>query len=321
MRWLPVIAWGLVACSGEGAGAGAGAGASAEASASAGAGASAEASASAEAGGGAAGPGPAHLACEEVDFADSVDLPEASGAVWVEPSFGLPAHVVAVGDSRNRGAFAVIDADTGALLARGTLPLDPGASDDLEGLARTGDRYHAINSGGWVRTFRRTGAARFERLDAYPLHPEMLCSSPKRTNCGMDFEGLCLAAPGPGCDGFAASKARGELVCLELDPRGRLTAAPEGTLKVAPRAVLSGCAITPEGDRLLAGMNLLGGNSVVAVSPWRDPASARLEPLGPLGAGNAEAIAAGPGGAIVRLSDTAAAISAARKVSCRAGGR
>jgi hypothetical protein len=251
-------------------------------------------------------------ACEEAAFVEAIDLPEASGAVWVEASFGLPAHIVVIGDSGTHGAFVVVD-EGGTQLARGALPLDRAASDDLEGLARLGDLYYAITSGGQVRHWRRVAADRFDLVQpAYDVHPDMVCA---KTNCNYDFEGLCLAAPADGCDGYAASKTRGELVCLELD-EGRLRADPARTLAAGGPAMLSGCDIAPEGDLLYAGNNLFGGNAVTRFRGWRDPASARPEQLGRLGPGFCEAIAVGPRGAIYRFSDLAIAPSAAGKVSC-----
>ena len=145
--------------------------------------------------------------CSPRAFAESVDVPEASGAVWVPASFGLEAHIVVVGDSGTKGAFAVIDAGKGELLGTGNLPLGEGVSDDIEGLARAGDLYHALASNGWVRTYRRTGATAFELIgEPYELGPELVCAQPTRSNCKLDFEGLCLTdLPGAGCAGYAAS--------------------------------------------------------------------------------------------------------------------
>jgi hypothetical protein len=250
-----------------------------------------------------------------------VDVREASGAVWVPASFGLAAHVVVVGDSGTKGAFAVVDAETGALLGKGNLPLGEGVSDDIEGFARAGELYHALTSNGRVRTYRRSGATAFELVGApYELHPDLVCPAPRSSNCRFDFEGLCLAPTvedrGGGCDGYAASRAKGSLVCVVIGKDGRLAAEPARTVAVAPPFILSGCAIAPEGDRLYAGLNGLGANAVIRVGPWRDPAAARLEPLGPAGTGFCEAEAVGPGGVLYRFSDTRAAPSLMSALSC-----
>ncbi|HEU5059458.1 MAG TPA: hypothetical protein VFU21_23150 [Kofleriaceae bacterium] len=248
-----------------------------------------------------------------------MDVREASGAVWVPASHGLPAHVVVVGDSGTRGAFAIVDAETGAGLGKGNLPLGEGVSDDLEGFARAGDLYHGLVSNGRVRTWRRTGATAFELTGApYSIHPELVCPGPKATNCRFDFEGLCLAATpgGGGCDGYAASRARGALVCVTVRPDGTLAADPNRIIEVAPPFVLSGCAIAPEGDRLYAGMNGLAANAVVRVAGWRDPDAARLEPLGPAGTGFCEGEAVGPGGVLYRFSDNRTSPSLMSALSC-----
>jgi len=256
--------------------------------------------------------------CSPRAFAESVDVPEASGAVWVPASFGLEAHIVVVGDSGTKGAFAVIDAGKGELLGTGNLPLGEGVSDDIEGLARAGDLYHALASNGWVRTYRRTGATAFELIgEPYELGPELVCAQPTRSNCKLDFEGLCLSdLPGAGCAGYAASRAKGVLVCVTFKPDGTLAADLERTIALAPPMVLSGCGIAPEGDRLYAGMNGFGGNAVVRLSLWRDPRTARKEPLGPVGTGFCEAEAVGPGGALYRFSDTRSAPSLMSALSC-----
>ncbi len=242
--------------------------------------------------------------------------------MWVPASFGLAAHVVVVGDSGTKGAFAVVDAETGALLGKGNLPLGEGVSDDIEGFARAGDLYHALVSNGRVRTFRRRGPTDFELVGApYEIHPDLVCPAPKASNCRFDFEGLCLApdgAGGGGCDGYAASRARGVLVCVVIGEGGRLVADPARSIPVAPPFVLSGCAVAPEGDLLYAGMNGLGANAVVRLSGWRDPAAARKEPLGPAGTGFCEAEAVAPGGVLYRFSDTRTAPSLMSALSCPA---
>ena len=259
------------------------------------------------------------VACTAREFAETVDVKEASGAVWVAESFGLPAHVVVVGDSGTKGAFAVVDAASGALLGKGSLPLGEGVSDDLEGFARVGDLYHGLVSNGRVRTWRRSGATAFELVGApYELHPELVCPRPRSSNCRFDFEGLCLApTPGSGgCDGYAASRAKGALVCVTIRPDGTIAADPNRVLTVAPPFVLSGCAIAPEGDRLYAGLNGLAANAVVRVGAWRDPEGARIEPLGPAGTGFCEGEAVGPGGVLYRFSDTRVAPSLMSALSC-----
>lgn len=296
MKWLPVVLMAVVACSGERTSTG-----------------------DRAQGTGDREPKAETPGCTARTFAETVDVREASGAVWVEASFGLAAHVVVVGDSGTRGAFAIVDAESGALVGRGNLPLGEGVSDDLEGLARAGELYHALASNGRVRTYRRSGPLAFELTGpAYELHPDLVCPLATRSNCKLDFEGLCLAATpaGEGCAGYAASRARGRLVCVTIGADGKLAADPGRTLAVAPPMVLSGCGIAPEGDLLYAGMNGLAANAVVRISGWREPATARKEPLGPAGTGFGEAVAVGPGGALYRFSDTRATPSLMSALSC-----
>ncbi len=254
-------------------------------------------------------------------FAQVVDVREASGAAWVPESFGLAAHVVVVGDSGTKGAYAIVDAGSGALIGKGNLPLGEGVSDDIEGFARVGDVYHGLVSNGRVRSWRRSGATAFELVGApYEIHPELVCPGPRKSNCRFDFEGLCLGptAGSGGCDGYAASRAKGALICVTTRPDGRLAADPERFLTIAPPFVLSGCAVAPEGDLLYAGMNGLAANAVVRVSGWRDPATARPEPLGPAGTGFCEAEAVGPGRVLYRFSDNKTAPSLMSALSCPA---
>lgn len=246
--------------------------------------------------------------CVQQPFTDSVDLAEASGAVWVEPSFGLPAHLVVVSDSGGGGAFAVVDAASGVQLGSGRLPLDQVTGDDFEGLSRIGRRYVAITSSGFVRHYRRTDATGFDLEEpAYGLGAEVQCQSPTASNCGFDFEGLCVQKASldrEDCAGYAASRSRGQLICLRFGAGDHLIADPARAIELGWRGRLAGCTIDPGGDRLYAGANLLGGNAVVEIDGWRQPETARPGLLGSVGIGFAEAIAAGPGAQLYRFSDT-----------------
>jgi hypothetical protein len=341
MRLWPAVLALALGCSGRGPEAGAGSGSQPNTSPAAGAeptdreaAARARSAASSAAAGSAASPtgsaassapagsaaSPAAGACRPLPFAAKVALAEASGAVWVEPSFGLPAHLVVVSDSGNRGDFAVLDAASGGQLAAGRLPLERGVTDDLEGLARSGGVYYALASNGYLRHYRRAGASRFElTVPAYPL-PGASCRSPRANNCGRDFEGLCLADPLPasGCVGFAASRAEGELVCLERGEGGRLRPALDRSIRFALPMTLSDCNIAPAaaGHALHAVTNALGANLLYRVRGWRDSARAKVELLPARAGGFIEAVAAGPSGAIYRFSDTGAAPSAMTAESC-----
>lgn len=258
--------------------------------------------------------------CEAMAFAESVDLAEASGAVYLP---GDPPILVVVGDSGTRGAYAVLDADTGATLATGKLALDRGASDDLEGLSARGDTLYAITSSGWVRHWRRVGGGFEPTQAAYPVAEpgsELACKSADKTNCGPNYEGLCLD-PGPvepgACAGVAISKERGTAQCLTLGQGGRLAADPARRIEVGPGEALTGCHIDPDTGDLLVGANLFAASAVYRVRGWRQPAGAQVERLGRFGPGFPEALAAAPGGVVYRFSDTARAPSLLSKHRCR----
>lgn len=323
MRLWPAVLALALGCSGRGPEAGAGSGSQPNTSPAVGTGSEGREPAPAAAGGAASSAGDAAAsagACRSLPFAAEVALAEASGAVWVEPSFGLPAHLVVVSDSGNRGDFALVDAASGARLGAGRMPLERGVTDDLEGLARAGGVYYALASNGHLRHYRRAGATRFElTVPAYPL-PGASCRSPRATNCGRDFEGLCLADPLPsvGCVGFAASRAKGELICLERGEGGRLRPVLDRAIRFALPMTLSDCNIAPAaaGNALHAVTNALGANLLYRVRGWRDPARAKVELLPARAGGFIEAVAAGPDGAIYRFSDTGAAPSAMTAESC-----
>src|SRR3569623_1123910 len=64
----------------------------------------------------------------------------------------VDGKLVAVGDSGQHGAYAIIDPDSGKTLEQGHLPLGdpPDASDDLEGLSTLDGKLVAISSAGWI---------------------------------------------------------------------------------------------------------------------------------------------------------------------------
>src|SRR5690606_4194913 len=143
-----------------------------------------------------------------------LSVPEASGAVYVDDP-GAP-HLLVVSDSGHKGFLARIDPATGAIARTWSLPLGPGASDDLEGLSVIGDTLYAITSSGWMRHWRLADDGSWALVrPAYPIaardgaDARYVCPSGERINCGRNYEGLCLrrdARPGSACAGFAASK-------------------------------------------------------------------------------------------------------------------
>jgi hypothetical protein len=257
--------------------------------------------------------------CAAAAFAASTDLPEASGAAWVE--LGGAPHLLLVADSGHRGAYVILDAATGEPRERGALPLG-GPGDDLEGLASRGGRVYAISSAGWIREYARAGGGAGPGFDLvagpYPLAPVRpggpTCAQ-QRFNCGANFEGLCLApgpTPGP-CLGYAAAKAEGKLYCV-IAPRGPLELAALPPLDVAGRERISDCAVGDDGALYLA-MNLRGLGAVERVTRWADPARAERTALRVHGAGSPEALAV-RGRALYLASDLPRGPSLLSKIDC-----
>lgn len=254
--------------------------------------------------------------CERQPFADELPIAEASGAVFVADA-GNP-HLLVAGDSGTNGAMLVVDPATGEVLASDNLPLDEGASDDLEGLAVSGDTIYAITSSGWMRHYGvKAGGALTLTEASYPIGDgDLVCDSPTDTNCAANYEGLCVrngSAPVGACVGYAASKARGILYCLERDPAGRLRVDRERQIEVASDEALTGCEFAPDTGELWAGTNLFGMSTVYVI----DEASGSVTPVGMLGRGFPEAIAVGPRGRVYRFSDVGSAPSLVDLYACR----
>lgn len=270
--------------------------------------------------------------CTRLPFAASTPLPEASGAAWLAID-GAPA-LVAIADSGNHGAYAVIDPDTGKTREQGTLPVagDP----DLEGAAARDGLLVTVTSSGWIETWRHDDRARrFARVDGPyalgpvdlpdkdgglgmtpPATPGMVCP-PRRVNCGRNYEGLCLAPRGAAgrCVGFVAAKADGHLYCL-VDRGGRLAVDRDAAIAIARPGVVADCAFGDDGA-LYAASNTFDLGTVYRVDGWRDPARATVAPVDELAVGFPEVIAA-RGDVIYRMSDAGGAPSALAKYRCEA---
>lgn len=323
-----VLALGLAACSGKHESAKHEAAPVAVASGSSG---SAVAAVTEEGGGAAA-------ACTDLPFATTTPVPEASGAAWMELG-GKPALLV-VSDSGNKGAYAIIDAETGDTKEQGSLPLGKGAGEDIEGLAEQDGKIYGITSSGWIRVWKRDGAG-FQLVDGpYPLGPidlpaksasggnkppagdGMVCDG-NSTNCGRNYEGLCLVPRDPRdglnpllCQGFAASKADGHIYCLMLGEKGRFEVKHDKAIAIDEGGRVADCAFSPEG-RLVVGNNLFGLAKVFLVEDWMAPEKATVTQVGMFGPGFPETIAA-KGDVIYRLSDTGGSPSLMAKFRCPA---
>lgn len=262
--------------------------------------------------------------CEQQPFAESTTLPEASGAAWL-----ADGTLLVVSDSGNDGAYVILDPETGAERGHGKLPLG-GGNDDLEGLAIRDGKLVGISSSGWIRVWAKDGAE-YALVDGpYPIgpvdlpdkgrakpgDPGMVCSE-RKTNCGRDYEGLCLVpapAQGDRCVGFAASKTDGALYCL-VDRDGKLAVDRGSAIEIAKRGAVADCAFSERGE-LFVGSNLFDTANVYRVTGWKDPAHATVDNLGPLGLGFPEVIAV-RGDLIYRMSDTGGAPSLLTKYRCR----
>jgi hypothetical protein len=256
---------------------------------------------------------PAAAGCERQPFATSLPIAEASGAAWLDGD-----TLLVVGDSGTSGQAIEIRGDTGEVVWHGKMPLDRGATDDLEGLARVGETVYGITSSGYMRAWRRSRDGWRQVEQAYPIEPPgagaLVCSG---VNCGFNIEGLCLRDPRPddGCAGFVAAKRDGRLYCLIW--RGdRLVADRGRSIEVTAGRLLSGCSFTDDG-RLLAATNLFGGNAIYEIRGHERPSEARAVLVARAGPGFGEAIAAAPGGRVYRFSDTARAPSGVEKFVCR----
>lgn len=265
-----------------------------------------------------AGSVPALQNCTPQPFALSADLAEASGATMLSDG-----SIMVVGDSGTNGSFVRLNATTGDLLSRGQLALDRGASDDLEGLSRIGDTLYAITSSGHMRHFLITSEGFEPSVTSYALanesNAELLCQSAHDSNCGPNYEGLCLrhdARADAGCAGFAASKANGTLLCLRLDKRGRLALDPSHSIPVAKAQALTGCDFDTQ-NRLWFGTNFFALNRIGFVEDWNDLQKRRIVQLGAVGVGFCEAIVAGPDDEVFRFSDTSGSPSLLSKYICR----
>jgi hypothetical protein len=274
---------------------------------------------------------PAEPGCEELPFAASTPVPEASGAAWLTIDGALA--LVVISDSGNRGAYGIVDPDSGETREQGMLPLG-GGGDDLEGVAMRDGRLIAISSAGWIREWRRV-AGGFELVAGpYPLGPVdlpaksggigarppegegMVCAE-RASNCGRNYEGLCLAhrpRSDTRCVGFAAAKADGHLYCV-VEREGRLALDRSHAIAIARPGVIADCAFD-EADTLYVGSNTFDLARVYRVHDWHDPARARSVVIGELPIGFPETLAV-RGDVFYRMSDTGVAPSLMKKYRCR----
>jgi hypothetical protein len=274
--------------------------------------------------------------CRTRPFTAAVPIPEGSDLAYLAPGWGDgpaagEAALAIPSDSGNHGLYVIISAADGRVLESGRLPLEPGSSDDIEGLSVLRGTLVGLTSAGLVRTWRRAPAGGYRRAgDSYLLRDratparEVSCADgARRFNCGRNYEGLCLRdrAPAGACIGYAAAKTDGTLYCLVEEPAGTASAVPHlvvdssRTLRVAPPEVLSGCHFSPDGSEVWVGTNAMFLNAVLRVRNTA-PAGTPVERIASLGGGFSEGIALGPGGIVYRISDAGTTPSLAHKYHC-----
>ncbi len=270
-------------------------------------------------------PGETGPGCQQLKFADSTPVPEASGAAWMTLDGVL--GLVVVSDSGHDGAFGVLDPATGKTTRQGVLPLGKGASDDIEGLAARDGRLYGLTSSGYVRAWTWNSSAKaFDLVDGpYAIGSgDAVCKNPMKTNCGRDYEGLAIAPAKPAdagaCVGFACSRDDGSLYCL-VEDGGKLKIDDARRIHVEGRKMsLSDCAFDDAGS-LYTGNNLFGLASVHRVDGWSDPMDAKVVELETLGTGFPEVIAV-HGDEMYRMSDLGGdGPSLLAKFRCAAKGR
>ena len=263
-------------------------------------------------------------------FPVTLSVAEASAAAEIELTPGV-RDLLIVSDSGRKGAALLWRLPAGPARPF-TLPLDPAASDDVEGMAWVtaqtsggGGALYTLTSSGAVRRFVPDGQGGLRRdQDAYAIGaPPHSCANLRDVNCGRNYEGLCLRprAVSARCAGYAASKEASELDCLVFQG-DRLVA---DTLwppihlgrGLVPAHALSDCAFGaasgPASSTLLVTTNVYGGSTTYLVA---EPGGA-LTPMDIGGTLNNEAVAVDRDGALALFGDVDAEISPAARYLCR----
>jgi hypothetical protein len=252
-------------------------------------------------------------------FPTTWHVAEASSAAEVSL---LPKarELLVISDSGNAGEAMLWGIPHGPLRSI-RLPLDPAASDDIEGAAWLAGQLFTLTSSGAVQVFLPDGTGGLTRVgNAYGLGPPpFACPSLKDINCGKNYEGLCLRAKPSSarCAGYAASKRDETLDCLVLEG-GKLRVDPIKPPIVLdlPRQSLSDCAFGaadgPARDVLLVTTNVYNGSTSYEV----DEATGTLAPLDVVGLPNNEAIAVDSTGALYELMDSDSKASLAYRLVC-----
>ena len=130
--------------------------------------------------------------CGPVEFVETIDVAEASGAAYFEMD-GV-GYVLVTSDSGGGGearVLSLVDGSSSPVM----LPLGEMMGDDIEGLtARDNETVVGITSSGYLRHWHRDGLE-FELVEtAYSVSDRsgFTCERPAQTNCEKNYEGLCL---------------------------------------------------------------------------------------------------------------------------------
>lgn len=262
-------------------------------------------------------------------FPPTLPVAEASAAAEVELTPGVREMLV-VSDSGRHGAALLWRLPSGPARAI-VLPLDPAASDDLEGIAwvaahasGAGAALYTLTSSGAVRRFVPDGHGGLRRdQDAYALGgAPHACSNLREVNCGRNYEGLCLrprSVPAR-CAGYAASRAAAELDCLVFEGDRLVADELRPPMRpgrgLVPAGSLSDCAFGadpgPARATLLVTTNVYGGSTTYVVT---EP-TAVLTPIDCGGTLNNEAVAVDRDGALYLFGDIDAELSPSMRATC-----
>ncbi len=258
-------------------------------------------------------------------FPADFPVPEASGAAEIELRPGQHDLLV-ISDSSQHGAIAlwridILDGPPNSPPRTAILPLDPGASDDLEGVAWRDHQLYVLTSSGAVRRFAPDShGALVRNQDAYRIGPPpSSCRRLTDINCGPNYEGLCLRSPRATarCAGYAASKDQSTLVCvvLENDHLRVDPIKPPLHLRLPARS-LSDCAFGhadgPAADTLVVTTNVHDGSTTYRV----DETTGELTPLDIGGTPSNEAVAIDHTGALYVFMDANSMTSLGLRFEC-----
>ncbi len=249
-------------------------------------------------------------------FPKTVDLPEASAAAEVELIPGT-RELLIVSDGHGRALAWTLPNGPGRRLK---LELDDAGSKDVEGITWHDGKLHTLTSSGAVRTFVPDGKGGLRREGpAYAIEGNnMSCKTLQDSQCGMNYEGLCLRpSPKPdACAGYAVAKERELLVCVRW-VEGKIAVDPSRALRIAGvhRKSVSDCAFGAKGPgegALVITTNRKSGSVTYLV----DEATSALTKLEVPGTESNEAVSIDHDGTLWIFADAHEKNSEALRIHC-----